>query len=105
MVIKDYFGKDVQVRVSLARYYNGNICIQLIDEEGLPFSRLTTNLTDDTLEEGLAFLDTNNCPDAAHFVERYELGSFTGHVEASGFCVYPLYEFDVEKLRRLADAR
>ena len=31
----------------------------------------------------------------------YELGEFTGFTQRSGYCEYPLYLFNVDKLREL----
>lgn len=72
---------------------NGNLAVQLIDEEdGCPFAMLTVNLGK-KLPEGHAYLDTNNCPWAEAFVTENNLAESTGTVGFSGYCMYPLYKF------------
>ena len=72
---------------------NGNLAVQLIDEEdGCPFAMLTVNLGK-KLPEGHAYLDTNNCPWAEVFVTENNLAESTGTVGFSGYCMYPLYKF------------
>ena len=39
------------------------------------------------------YVDTNNMPSAEKFIRENNLGEFTGEVEYSGFCEYPLYKF------------
>ena len=41
-----------------------------------------------------AFVDTNNCPWVKEFLEDNHIAKFTGWSAPSGFCDYPLYEFD-----------
>lgn len=37
------------------------------------------------------FVDTNNCPWAPAFLEKYEIAEPTGKFGASGYCIYPEY--------------
>ena len=39
--------------------------------------------------------------DAETFIADNELGIFTGFVKRSGYCEYPLYKFNPDKLREL----
>lgn len=48
-----------------------------------------------------AYVDINNMPELEKFIEENEIGEFTGLTGRSGFCEYPLYLFDPEKLREL----
>lgn len=48
-----------------------------------------------------AYVDINNIPDLERFIEENEMGDFTGLTGRSGFCEYPLYLFNPEKLREL----
>lgn len=43
----------------------------------------------------------NNMPELKKFIEENDLGEFTGLMQRSGFCEYPLYMFNVDKLREL----
>ena len=84
--------------------YGGGLAIELmcIDEEyGFeePLARLTVNLQDyKNLKDNQAFIDTNNCPWAEEFLKENKFAKPTGIMGHSGYCVYPLYEFDLEEL-------
>ena len=69
---------DVSIETS-TYYYGGNLSISLITEK--------------------SFVDTNNCPWAEKFISDNKLGRPTGIKAASGYCVYPQYRFDMEKLK------
>ena len=43
----------------------------------------------------------NDMPDIEKFITDNDLGEFTGFTQRSGFCEYPLYLFNVDKLREL----
>ena len=63
------------------------------------FTTLTVNLCNyDMQSDTTAFLDTNNNPWASKFVEKNKLGMNTYIIGASGFCHYPLYSFDLDRL-------
>lgn len=97
MIVKDYFGNDINVAAYVAKYHNGNLAIRLVTYDDEPWALLTVNLGD-KLPEDHAYVDINNCPWAREFIEKYELGEWTGGMGHSGFCVYPLYRFDLTKL-------
>ena len=96
--VKTFFG-DYDVEVKTAKYAdNGNLAVQLYDaSDGCPFARLTVNLGK-KLKDGMAYLDTNNCPWAEDFVIENGLGEETGDIGMSGYCFYPLYKFNVERM-------
>jgi hypothetical protein len=100
MVVKDYFGSDVNVSAYRSSYRNnGNLAVLLETYEGEPWATLTVNLPDyGKLPEDYAFVDTNNCPWAEEFIRKYKLGEPTGQYGHSGYCDYPLYIFDPTKL-------
>lgn len=79
----------------------GTICRTEYGTE--PYSHLTVNLTDettpfDTDEVAYGFIDTNNWAEGEEFIKKHELGEDTGFRGHSGFCTYPLYRFDKQKL-------
>ena len=47
------------------------------------------------------YVDINNCPWATKFIKDNELGEFTGKYGKSGFCVYPLYKFNLDKIKEV----
>lgn len=65
-----------------------------------PFATITVNF-DITLEEDLVFLDTNNCPWVEKFIEDYKLGNFANDYTHSGFCIYPLYKLNLERIKEI----
>lgn len=87
------------VTLRMGEYYNGNLAISLDCCEG-PYATITVNL-DGTLCPEYAYVDTNNCPWAEEFIEKYHLGESTGLSRRSGYCEYPLYKFDIKKLEAL----
>ena len=99
-----YFGEE-EVFLSVNRYeFYNNLAISLLckDEDGCvePYGSLTVNIK--PLLERQAALDTNNLSTARQFVEKYKLGKFTGNYVVSGYCTYPVYEFDIERLNVLS---
>ena len=60
---------------------------------------LTVNLGE-KLTDGEAYVDTNNIPNAEEFIAEYELGTPLGVLRRSGFCEYPLYNFNLENVKK-----
>ena len=88
------------VTIETSKYMFGdNLAIRLITDFGELFATLTVNLAEWTLPNDKAFIDTNNCPWAEKFIADNKLGKPTGIRGASGYCVYPQYRFDMEKLK------
>ena len=94
MILKTEYETYENVQMTKTTYVNnGNLAIQLWNEEDGPLAMLTVNL-DKKLDEGYAYVDTNNCPWAESFIEENKLGEDTGKLGFSGFCCYPLYKFN-----------
>lgn len=92
----------VMLELEIASYMNNNrMYIGLIDEKGERFADMTVNI-DSPCPDYCGYVDVNNCPELVDFIEKHELGEFTGLMGQSGFCSYPLYLFNVEKLREVA---
>ena len=99
--IYNYDGMSMALEVT-SYCDNDNLAIQVweVDSDGQPcepYARLTVNLGD-KLPNYTAYVDTNNWPDAADFIEDNELGVLIGWGH-SGYCDYPKYLFDVTKLK------
>lgn len=97
---------EVDVAIRIQSYVcNGKLAIEMgvWDEEIRAieaFGTLTVNLPDfDWIADNEAFLDTNNYPYAENFVRDHKLAVPTGRMARSGYCLYPLYRFDLERLR------
>jgi len=94
------WGKEYDVTAYKMYYANNNaLAIRLTAECG-PFATLTVNLSEsDRLEKDCAYVDTNNCPWAEQFIEENKLGEPMGTYGFSGFCSYPLYKFNMDRLK------
>lgn len=96
MILRIY-DKEYKVHIKRCTYANnGNLAIQLLEDDGFPFATLTVNL-EEKLPHGYAYVDTNNCPWAVDFIEDNNLGEFAGAHGVSGFCAYPLFKFYEEE--------
>lgn len=100
----DSYGKKYDVTMEISRYQqNGGLALKMnyMDEEFgcmMPFATLTVNLGYRP-DYGCAYVDTNNCPWAEDLINKNGLGVFTGKTCMSGYCEYPLYRFDLDKIR------
>lgn len=82
--------------LNIFKYDNGNICI------GIDETIITVNLGD-ILPPYCAYLDTNNIRNVEELVlTEYGIGKFTNFIGKSGYCTYPLYMFDKDKLAELS---
>ncbi|MBQ7774767.1 MAG: DUF4313 domain-containing protein [Lachnospiraceae bacterium] len=97
------FSGEIQVSLEINTYLNnGCMYIGLVEqgEYPEPYGDLTVNLVGKA-PDYCGFVDLNNMPELERFIADNDLGEFTGLTQRSGFCEYPLYLFNVEKLREL----
>lgn len=94
-----------KIKLQLTSYRNDNslaIAAMCYDEEYKfwePYGTLTVNLN--PAPEDCAYLDTNNIPGVEEFITENKLGEFTGTRKQSGYCTYPLYRFDMAKIKSI----
>ena len=82
---------------------NDHIALEIFSLEEGPFANLTVNLPDTKrMPENYGFVDVNNFPQAEAVIAKLGIGKPTGRIASSGFCFYPLYEFDPEKIAEYA---
>ena len=80
---------------------NDHIALSIYSLSEGPYAGLTVNLDQtDKLPKNFGFVDTNNFPEAPELIGKLGIGKFTGEYGASGFCVYPLFEFDEEAIKK-----
>ena len=91
--VKNHNVKEMNIR----SYSNNNTALELVCVDGIPLAVITVNLGD-LLKKNMAYIDTNNCPWAEDFLIDNDFGTPTGEYKASGFCVYPLYQLDLERI-------
>lgn len=98
------WGSKKEVQLEINRYLNnGGMYIGLsTKEDGYiePYGDVTVNLSDKA-PDYCGYIDINNMPELEKFIEDNDLGEFTGLMQRSGFCEYPLYLFNVDKLKEL----
>lgn len=80
-------------------YTEGNLAIMALhDEYDYPeWYAVTVNLGI-KLPDNQAYIDINNAPNAIKEIEEAGIGVSTGRRLQSGFVVYPLYKFDLDKI-------
>lgn len=94
--------ENVELKINSYRN-NGSLFMELWDTGGEypeAYGNITVNL-DNEIPAYCAYVDTNNMPEMEEFIRENKLGVFTGLTKESGFCEYPLYLFDSDKLREL----
>ena len=99
MRIETYFATYENVFLGTSRYRADNsLYIGAWNEADGPITDITVCLNDKNLKENEAYVDTNNFPEAISFIEKYKLGKPTGLLGFSGYCCYPLVEFDMDEI-------
>lgn len=95
-------GNEYEVTPIRAEYSaNGSLAVMLEETEtGESFAVITVNLMY-PLDKDKAFVDTNNCPWAEDFLVKNKLAKPCGVMAPSGFCTYPLYKFNLNKIKRV----
>ena len=76
---------------------DGSLCLQVVNDEDGLICTLTVYLGE--VPNNRAYLDTNNCYWAEKLIKDLGIGFFTGKRCISGYCIYPLYEFDMNKIK------
>lgn len=99
MTIKTEFSTYRNVFLGTNRYCADNsLYICAWNEEDGPIADITVCLDDSFIKENESYVDTNNFPGVMEFIEKYKLGKPTGLLGFSGYCCYPLVEFDMDAI-------
>lgn len=102
--LKTRFGNTQNVTLEVNAYVDNNsLYVGLTAMPyGVPeyYGDMTVNLLE-SVPPYCAFVDTNNMPELEDFLVKNGIAEFTGLMQKSGYCSYPLYLFDVEKMRKL----
>ena len=106
MVIRNFSEDKIPVEVYIEGITRGSgqLSVGLLCEEDgfkMPYATITKDMGVET-NPAACFIDTNNVPEAESFLVKYDLAYPTGHRAESGFCLYPLYQFDIDKLSELS---
>lgn len=99
--VLETFGRKYKIWLEPLLYTTENLAVQVYDEDNEPFDIITVNLPDEELSGDFnctAFIDTNNVEGLWSFLIKNGIAEFTGRVGHSGFCSYPEFKFNLEKL-------
>jgi hypothetical protein len=73
--------------------------------DNIPFATLTVNLVLGSQSFSRAFVDVNNCPWIEPFLVSNDIAVPVKNIQArSGYVMYPLYDFDLTKLAKIAES-
>lgn len=78
---------------------NLHVALSIFCDEG-PFADLTVNIDGiERFPKNFSCIDTNDFPQGTMLAEQLGIGKPTEYVLRSGFCTYPVYEFDMDKIK------
>ena len=90
ILVPDFMGRE-QLNIGINLYTE--------DENGVKaFAELTKHFNEFIGQKNCAYVDTNNCPYADQLLEQ-GIAIDTGLTEQSGFCTYPLWQFNEDFLK------
>ena len=102
--LKTQFGTTENVTLTVNTYMDNNSLYVGMTTMGdgfpEPYGDVTVNLLT-SVPPYCAFVDTNNMPELEDFLVKNKIAEFTGLTQKSGYCSYPLYLFNAEKMRGL----
>lgn len=101
----EFYGDTYRLGLYKTTYTNNdNLAIVVMDEDSQEqFTVLTVNIMD-LPENNMAAIDTNNNADLAIAVEKAGFFTHTGIDIPSGFCIYPICVFDLDRIPDLPTA-
>ena len=101
----EFYGDTYRLGLYKTTYTNNdNLAIVVMDEDSQEqFTILTVNIMD-LPENNMAAIDTNNNADLAIAVEKAGFFTHTGIDIPSGFCIYPICVFDLDRIPDLPTA-
>ena len=100
----NFYGDTYKVIPFKSRYFNNDtLAVVLMTENGEPFADLTVNIADSLANDTMAYIDVNNNEWVEKFLKDNEIAQPTDLFGFSGFCVYPLYKFDLTKLEEFEE--
>lgn len=99
--MKEFKFEGRYITLEVSSYQNNDTLAILAyyDDYKEDFDVLTTNLCNPLQSGEKAFIDTNNIEWAERFIQEFKLGEYQYISQPSGFWSYPLYKFDLKKLK------
>ena len=96
--ICDHVFKACYFKASPYRY-DDSLCLQLWNNTFGAIVTITKCLPDGSPGKNQAFVDENNVPGIAAWIEKNKLGFVTG-IKPCGWCSYPLVQFDINEIEK-----
>lgn len=101
------WGSTHEITLAIHKYAeNDNLAIEMLcwDEKfPEPWSMLTVNLSR-KCKPNCAYIDTNNNGDEIiNWIIDNNLGTDVGVYEVSGFCIYPMVEFNMDEVKKYVE--
>ena len=100
-VIKAIINDVKHELIPIMEHYNsGNLAVVLYEyKTGEEYAVITKNIPmANSPEDNVAFIDTNNYSWIEKLLIKNSIAKPTGHITYSGFCKYPEYKFNLDKL-------
>ena len=86
-----------KVTLSAEKYFaNNTLAVVMHYKDMDAIDIVTVNIPGGPQDDKLAFVDINNMPDIVKWLTENGIAWETGIVGKSGYCAYPLMEFDLE---------
>ena len=78
---------------------NDHIAISIFSLDEGPIAGLTVNIDGiERRDADCACVDVNNFPEAIRVIQELGIGKYLGYELVAGWCSYPVYEFDLNKI-------
>ena len=101
--VKTMYAEYPNCLLSVRRYANNNhIAISVYSPEEGPIADITVNIRgiENQTDIDKSCVDTNNFPEATRLIRELGIGKYTSLELVSGWCAYPVYEFDMDKVEK-----
>lgn len=104
LTLRTEYGTYTDCFLKVEHYRADNaLAVLLFSKTEGPIATLTVCLCDNHLKENESYVDTNNCPWVVDFLEGKGIAKLSDKVRLSGYCVYPVMEFDLEKMKEFEE--
>lgn len=103
------YDTEYKIKLQITEYQDGQFALNALcwdDELNFwdNFGTITVNLNytnNDPAPENCAYVDTNNMPDIEDWLKENKIAEYTGKKKVSGYCTYPLYKFDIQRIKSI----
>ena len=84
---------------------NGHIALEIWSDEEGPIADITVNVAGiESMPENVSCIDVNNFPEVIDIIRQLKIGKILeGKFLRSGWCIYPMVEFNANNIRKYAE--